>query len=268
MPGFRCAHTHTRRMRNVRKAQQKVHEKINKKKRSITERQTRKKHALLRKTKTQRNAQKTASTCRIPLDPCLPSPPFPPCLLCTFCFSLFHSAVNVFIAVKLVDNAPRMQKGSRAQSPPSPAHLPHHLTCLPGGRGVRGQRLPLWAAPSCSFLRFCILRPTLRPRTALPSSNMNNMNTNNNNNNTNNNSNKENKHNNNENENNNSSRASPIAAHRSCSCFWSAFCLLIFPLSCSPSSPSLPFPLLFSLPVLFSFFALLFFCRPVCLASM
>lgn len=179
-----------------------------------------------------------------PLTP-IPSPPFPR-WLCTFCFSLFHSAVNVFIAVKLVDNAPRMQKGSRAQlpPPPSPTHTCHTTTHVFSEGGLRGQRLPLWAAPSCSFLRFCILRPTLRPRTALPSSNMNNMNTNNNsnnNNNTNNNSNKENKYNNNENENNNRSRASPIAAHRSCSCFWSAFCLLIFPLSCSPSLPLSPF---------------------------
>lgn len=204
-----------------------------------------------------------------PLSP-LPSPPFPPCLLCTFCFSLFHSAVNVFIAVKLVDNAPRMQKGSRAQStPPLPRTLatPPHMSSRRGG--VRGQRLPLWAAPSCSFLRFCILRPTLRPRTALPSSNMNNMNTNNNNNNTNNNSNKENKHNNNENENNNRSRASPIAAHRSCSCFWSAFCLLIFPLPCSLSSSSLSLflsfcPFLCCFPFSLSFFFVGLFVWPAC----
>lgn len=84
-----AAHTHTRRMRNVRKAQQKVHEKINKKKRSITERQTRIKHALLRKTKTQRNAQKTASTCRTPLEPVtLPTlSPLPALHLLLFAFS-------------------------------------------------------------------------------------------------------------------------------------------------------------------------------------
>lgn len=145
LPGFRC--THTRRMRNVRKAQQKAHEKSIKKRRT-TKRQTLKKHALLRKTKTQRNAQKSASTCRTPLSLC--TLPFPSFLLSscssTFCFSLFHSAVNVFIAVKLVDNAPRMQKGSRAQSS-MPSSLPRALTTPPhfpsgrgkGGKGERGK---------------------------------------------------------------------------------------------------------------------------------
>lgn len=218
--------------------------------RRITERQTRKKHALLRKTKTQRNAQKSASTCRTPLS----SPLHSPVASCSapFAFRFFTAQLTCSLQSNLLTMRLACKKAHEL-SPPPPFPLP--LVCLLAGhRAIEGgQRLPLWAAPSCSFLRFCILRPTLRPRTALPSSNMNNMNTNNNNM-GNNNSNKENKHNNNQNENNNN-RASPIAAHRSCSCFWSARCLLIFLLSCTPL-PSLS--LLFSLPVLFSFFALLF----------
>lgn len=84
-----AAYTHTRGVCVMcEKRSKKYTKKSIKKKRSITERQTRKKHALLRKTKTQRNAQKTASTCRTPLDPDpLPSLPTLTLHLLLFAFS-------------------------------------------------------------------------------------------------------------------------------------------------------------------------------------
>lgn len=140
LPGFRC--THTRRMRNVRKAQQKAHEKSIKKRRT-TKRQTLKKHALLRKTKTQRNAQKSASTCRTPLSLC-PSPfAFFPPAPAPFAFRFFTAQLTCSLQSNLLTMRLACKKAHEL-SPrcplPSPAHSPHHLTSLlGGGKGERGK---------------------------------------------------------------------------------------------------------------------------------